>query len=54
MIHIYMGMPQGNSYLKQTKMLSYFFYKIREQEGRTDPISWGWYQLEGEGCGKWV
>jgi hypothetical protein len=33
-------MPQGNSlcsYLKQEKMSFSFFYKIREQEGGTDP-----------------
>jgi hypothetical protein len=27
--------------LKQTKMSSFFFYKIREQEGRTDPVGGG-------------
>jgi hypothetical protein len=42
-IHIYMEMSQGNSlhsYLKQEKMpffFSFFFYEIREQEGRTGP-----------------
>jgi hypothetical protein len=42
-IHIYMEMSQGNAlcnYLKQTKMSVFFFYKIREQEGRTGPV-WG-------------
>jgi hypothetical protein len=28
------------SYLKQTKMSFFLFYKIREQEGRTGPV-WG-------------
>jgi hypothetical protein len=28
------------SYLKQTKMSFFFFYKIREQEGRIGPV-WG-------------
>jgi hypothetical protein len=40
-IHICMEMSQGNSlcsYLKQTKMSIFFFYKIREQEGRTGPV----------------
>jgi hypothetical protein len=41
---------QGNSlysYLKQTKMSFFFFYRIKEQEGRTGPV-WGvWYQWEG-------
>jgi hypothetical protein len=44
-----MEMPQGNflcSYLKQAKM-SFFFYKIREQEGRTSPAQGG--GKEGEG-----
>jgi hypothetical protein len=39
-IHIYIEMPQGNSlcsYLKQAKM-SFFFYKIGEQESRTSPV----------------
>jgi hypothetical protein len=31
-------------------LLSFFFYKIREQEGRTSPgWGWGWYQWEGRG-----
>jgi hypothetical protein len=36
-----METSQGNSlcsYLKQTKMSIFFFYKIREQEGRTGPV----------------
>jgi hypothetical protein len=45
MIHIYMEISQGNSlcsylYLKQAKMsfiFYFFFYKIRQQEGRTGP-----------------
>jgi hypothetical protein len=39
-----MEMSQGNPlyrYLKQTKMsFFFFFYKTREQEGRTGPV-WG-------------
>jgi hypothetical protein len=34
-------MSQRNSlgsYLKQTKISYFFFYKIREQEGRTGPV----------------
>jgi hypothetical protein len=58
-MHIYLEMLQGNSlssYLKQTKMSFLFFYKIREQEGRTGPTLGCWYQWEGEevkkGCGR--
>jgi hypothetical protein len=46
-IHMYMEMSQGNSmysYLKQTKMLFFFFYKIRE--GGVIPV------LGEEGVGK--
>jgi hypothetical protein len=42
-MHIYMEMSQGNSlcsYFKQTKIVIFFFYKIREQEGETGPV-WG-------------
>jgi hypothetical protein len=42
-----MEMSQGNSpnsYLNQTKMSFFFFYKIREQEVRTGPG-------QGGGCG---
>jgi hypothetical protein len=38
-----MEMSQGNylcSYLKQTKISFFFFYKIGEQEGRAHPV-WG-------------
>jgi hypothetical protein len=41
MMHIYMGMSQGNtpySYLKQTKMSFFFFYKIGEQKGGIGPV----------------
>jgi hypothetical protein len=47
-----MEMSQGNSlcsYLKQTKMPFFFFYKIREWEGRKGPASGSWYQWEGGG-----
>jgi hypothetical protein len=43
-IHKYMEMSQGNSlcsYLKQ-KCYFFFFYKIREQEGRIGPVWGGW------------
>jgi hypothetical protein len=36
-----MDVPQGNflcSYLKQVKVSFFFFYKIREQEGRRGPF----------------
>jgi hypothetical protein len=36
-----MEMPQGNSlysYLKKQKYRFFFFYRIRDQEGRTGPI----------------
>jgi hypothetical protein len=36
-------MSQENSlysYLKRTKMSFFYFYKIKEQEGRTGPV-WG-------------
>jgi hypothetical protein len=38
-----MEVPQGNflnSYPKQVKMSFFFFYKIRQQEGRTGSV-WG-------------
>jgi hypothetical protein len=31
-----------------------FFYKIREEEGRTGPALREWYQLDGGGEGKGV
>jgi hypothetical protein len=34
-------------------LLSFFFYKIREQEGRTGPAG-GWYQWEGGDDGERV
>jgi hypothetical protein len=34
--------------LNEQKCLFYFFYKIREQEGRTGPVWEGWYQWEEE------
>jgi hypothetical protein len=53
-VHIYVEISQGNSlcsyiYLKQAKMscfflfylLSFFFYKIGEQEGGTSPAQGG-------------
>jgi hypothetical protein len=57
--HTYMELSQGNSlcsyfYLKQAKMSFFFFYKIREQEGRAGP-AWGeqcWYRGRGRGVGK--
>jgi hypothetical protein len=52
-----MEMSHGNSlfsYLKQTKMSFFFFYKIGEQEERTGPVRGGWYQWEGGGCGERV
>jgi hypothetical protein len=54
-----MEMPQRyslGSYLKQIKMSSFFFYKIKEQEGRTSPTWEDWYQWEGGGDGEraWV
>jgi hypothetical protein len=53
-----MEVPQGNSlcsYFKQTKMSFIFFYKIREQDGRTFPaLGVGWYQWEGGGAGERV
>jgi hypothetical protein len=47
-IHIHIEMSQGNSlcsYLKQTKLSFFSFYKIGEQESRTYSV-WGggWYQ----------
>jgi hypothetical protein len=53
-------MSQANSlysYLKKTKM-SFFFYKIREQEGRIGPI-WGLVpvgrgRMQGKGIGVWI
>jgi hypothetical protein len=51
-IHIYMEMSQGNSlysYLKQTKNVFCFFYKMGEQEGRTGPV---WGQVVGKGYGR--
>jgi hypothetical protein len=63
--HIYMEIPQGNSlcsylYLKQVKMscflfylLSFLFYKIGEQEGRTSPSQGeGLRPVEGGGIGE--
>jgi hypothetical protein len=51
-------MSQGNSlysYFKQTKMsFLFFFYKIREQEGRTSPVWGGWYQWKWGGGGERV
>jgi hypothetical protein len=35
-------------------MLFFFFYKIREQEGRRDPALGSWYQWEGEDIRKGV
>jgi hypothetical protein len=57
-IDIYMEMSQGNSlysYLQQTKMSFFFFYKIREQEGRRGP-AWGLVpvadgRMQGKGVG---
>jgi hypothetical protein len=40
-VHVQMEVSQGNSlcsYLKQANMLFFFFYKIRDQEGRTGLI----------------
>jgi hypothetical protein len=52
--HVYIEISQGNSlcsylYLKKAKMsfFSFFFYKIREQGGRTGPV--GGYQWDGSG-----
>jgi hypothetical protein len=54
-IHIYVEMSHENSlgsYLKKSKMVCFFFYKIREQTGRTGP-AWGdSYQVSGEEVGK--
>jgi hypothetical protein len=36
--------------LKQTETSVFFFYKIRELEGRTDPVYW--YQWEQGECGE--
>jgi hypothetical protein len=50
-IYIYMEISQGNSlcsYLKQTKISFFFFYKIREQKSRTGSAWEGWYQQKGE------
>jgi hypothetical protein len=47
-----MEMSQGNSmcnYLRQTNMSLIFFYKIRGQEGGTDPV-WG-VGISGDGKG---
>jgi hypothetical protein len=47
-----MEMSQGNplySYLTQTKMSFFFFYKIGEKEGRIDPV---WKAGSGEDVGK--
>jgi hypothetical protein len=49
-----MEISQGNAlynYIKQTKMSVFFFYKTREQKGRTGG---SWYQWEGRGCGEKV
>jgi hypothetical protein len=54
-IHIYMEMSQRNSlcsYLKQTKISFFFFYKTGEQEGGTDPISGICSSEEGSRWGK--
>jgi hypothetical protein len=58
-IYIYMEMLQGNflcSYLKQAKMsfffLSFFFYKIGDQEGGIGSVWGGWYQWEWGGGGE--
>jgi hypothetical protein len=63
-IHIYMKISQGDApcsylYLKQAKMsfFSFFFYKIREQEGKQVLPGGGrgdWYQWEGRGSGERV
>jgi hypothetical protein len=53
-----MEMSKGNSldsYVKQTKMLFFFFYKIREQEDRINPV-WGLVPVGGRrmwGKGVW-
>jgi hypothetical protein len=54
-----MEMLQGNflcSYLKQAKMsfffLSFFFYKIGDQEGGIGSVWGGWYQGEWGGGGE--
>jgi hypothetical protein len=68
-IHICMGITQGNYlcnylYLKTSKtlcfsfyhyLLCFYFYKIREQEGRIGS-AWGWVGTggRGEGAGKRV
>jgi hypothetical protein len=53
-IHMYMEISQGNSlcsYLKQTKISFFFFYKIREQKGRMGS-SWGLVPVLGEDVGR--
>jgi hypothetical protein len=54
-----MKMPQQNSlcsylYLKEAKVsfFSFFFYKIREQEGRTGPVGGGGFVPVGRG--RWL
>jgi hypothetical protein len=58
-IYIYMELSQGNSlcsylYLKQAKisLVSFFFYKIGEQEGRQILPKGGWYQWYWGGGGE--
>jgi hypothetical protein len=46
-----MEMSRGNflcDYLKQTKLLFFFIYNIKEQEGGTGPAWVGWLQWERE------
>jgi hypothetical protein len=49
-----MEMPQGNSlcsYLKQTKMSFFFFYKIGKQVGKTGTAWNGRGEKVGKECG---
>jgi hypothetical protein len=43
-------------YQKTKNVIYVYIYKIREQEGRTGLMWWGWYQQEGDkggkGCGR--